>query len=104
LQELEEETAALKQQLIGSGAAASFDTPTSFQSIDENSTITSGSLLPCLPSLHPNSNGTKASIDPSSNEVPVQRGRNVRSNDPTLSRSIDGLELEPSMIDDCFTL
>ncbi|KAK9259621.1 hypothetical protein V1519DRAFT_250325 [Lipomyces tetrasporus] len=79
LQELEEETTALKRQLFSASPAAPGNPPPPRQEED---------------------------IDVS--RIPTARimRRNEPSddNDPTLSRTIDGLELAPGIIDDCFEL
>ena len=71
LQELEEETSALKRQLLSAP-----------------STSPANSL--------PNGDAPPLRLE--------RRNEPSTDNDPTLSRSIDGLELAPSIIDDCFEL
>lgn len=100
MQELEEETAALKQQLLSSG-------PTgreliSLPSMDDNSIIAAGSLLPFSADSQRNAKFEDYPINALSRDPPLRR--TLRPNDPTVSRSLEGLELEPSMIDDCFIL
>ncbi|KAK9320890.1 hypothetical protein V1517DRAFT_194027 [Lipomyces orientalis] len=85
LQELEEETTALKRQLLSASPAAPGNH---------------------LPSGHAQPPRQEEDIDVS--RIPTARimCRNEPSadNDPTLSRTIDGLELVPGIIDDCFEL
>jgi hypothetical protein len=98
IQELEEETAALKQQLRQTSG------PLTFHSVDESRALASDSVLPYSPSIRSDAGGTGVPFEALSNEALVHRRHNVRSHDPTVSRSIDGIELEPSMIDECFSL
>jgi transcriptional regulatory protein LEU3 len=86
LQELEEETSALKRQLLSASPAVpgnplpSGDAPPPRQEEDiDVSRIPTASII-----RH--------------NEKPSA------GNDPTLLRTIDGLELAPGIIDDCFEL
>jgi hypothetical protein len=105
LQELEEETAALKQQLQSSGPNITTGRElVSLRSADDNSIVASGSLLPFSANNQPSSNLDDFPINALSEESTLQPRPTIRSNDPSVSRSLDGLELEPSMIDDCFTL
>lgn len=104
MQELEEETAALKQQLLSTGPnIPTGRVPLSFSPGDDNSIVAAGSLLPFSPPNRTVSNLDEFPINALSRESDFQR-RTTRSSDPTASRSLDGLELEPSMIDDCFFL
>lgn len=82
LQELEEETTDLKRQLLSASPA------------------TPGNPLPSgdAPPL-----GQEEDIDASRIPTPRIIRRNDE-NDPTLSRTIDGLELTSGIIDDCFEL
>jgi hypothetical protein len=85
LQELEEETSALKRQLLSASPAVpgnplpSGDAPPPRQEEDIDV-----SRIPTARIIHHN--------EPSAD------------NDPTLSRTIDALELAPGIIDDCFEL
>lgn len=105
LQELEEETAALKQQLLSTGPSIPNSRAlVSFPSVDDDSIAAAGSLLPFSAASKPNTNLDEYPINALSREPTIQPRRTIRSNDPTVSRALDGLELEPSMIDDCFNL
>ncbi|OCK75277.1 hypothetical protein K432DRAFT_386307 [Lepidopterella palustris CBS 459.81] len=85
LQELEEEATALKRQLLSASPAAP------------------GSPLPSGDAPPPRQ---EEDIDVSL--IPpariIRRSGPSADNDPTLSRTIDGLELAPGIIDDCFEL
>jgi hypothetical protein len=85
LQELEEETTALKRQLLSASPA------------------TPGNPLPNGDAPPP---PQEEDIDVS--RVPMaritRRNEPTADNDPTLPRTIDGLELASSIIDDCFEL
>ena len=84
LQELEEETAALKRQLLSASPAA------------PATALPSGDIL----RPHPEED-IHASRIPTAG---IRRNEPSADNDPTLSRNIDGLELAPGIIDDCFEL
>jgi hypothetical protein len=85
LQELEEETTALKRQLLSASPAAPCNP------------LPSGDAPPPL---------QEEDIDVS--RVPTaritRRNEPTADNDPTLPRTIDGLELASGIIDDCFEL
>jgi hypothetical protein len=85
LQELEEETTALKRQLLSTSPAA------------PSNPLPSGDA----PLPH-----EEEDIDVS--RIPaariIRRNEPSADNDPTLSRTIDGLELASGIIDDCFEL
>lgn len=79
LQELEEETTALKRQLYSTSPAAP------------------GNPLPPEDAPPP-----LQEEDIAVSRIPSARV--LRRNDPTLPRTLDGLELAPAVIDDCFDL
>lgn len=85
LQELEEETTALKRQLLSDSLAAP------------------GNPLPSGGAPPPHQEE-----DTDVSRVPtvriIRRNDPTADNDPTLPRTIDGLELASSIIDDCFEL
>jgi len=78
LQELEEETIALKRQLL-SASPAPVNPPPPRQEEDIDVLRTPTARV-------------------------TRRNEPSADNDPTLSRTIDGLELASSIIDDCFEL
>lgn len=84
LQELEEETTALKQQLLSASSAA------------PGNPLPSGDVPP------------RQEEDINVSRIPtgriIRRNEPSADNDPTLSRTIDGLELASGIIDDCFEL
>ncbi|KAF2471500.1 uncharacterized protein BDR25DRAFT_20355 [Lindgomyces ingoldianus] len=84
LQELEEETTALKRRLL-SGSPAAPGNP-----------------------LRRDTSPSRQEEDNDVSRIPtttiIRRNEPSADNDPTLSRAIDGLELTPSSIDDCFEL
>jgi hypothetical protein len=85
LKELEEETSALKSQLL-SASPAPLDIP-----------IPSGSAAPPL----------RQDEDTNVPRIPtarIARRDPSTDKDPTLSRTIDGLEFASDIIDDCFEL
>jgi hypothetical protein len=85
LQELEEETTALKRQLLSASPAA------------PSNPVPSGRAPP-----------SRQEEDIDVSRIPTARAtrRNelTADNDLTLSRTIDGLELASGIIDDCFAL
>ena len=85
LQELEEETAALKRQLSSASPSA------------PSNPLPSEGAVPPRQEEDVNVSSSPAVRTTRRNETSVDR-------DPTLSRTIDGLELVPSIIDDCFEL
>ena len=85
LQELKEEYTALKRQLLPTSPAAP------------------GNPLPSGDAPHP-----RQEEDINVSRIPtariIRRNEPSADNNPTLSRTIDGLELAPGIIDDCFEL
>lgn len=78
LQELEEETTALKRQLLSASTAPVNPPPPRLEEDIDVSRIPTARIL--------------------------RRNEPSADNDPTLSRTIDGLELASNIIDDCFAL
>lgn len=85
LRELEEETTALKHQLLSASTAA------------PGNPLPSGDAPPL---------GQEEDIDVSRTPAAriIRRNEPPADNDPTLLRTIDGVELPPGVIDDCFEL
>lgn len=85
LQELEEEATALKRQLLSASPAA------------PRNPLSSGDAPP-----------PRQEEDIDVSRIPTAkvmcRNETSADNDPTLPRTVDGLELAPGIIDDCFEL
>ncbi|KAK3080568.1 hypothetical protein LTS18_000178, partial [Coniosporium uncinatum] len=115
LLELEEETNALKQQLATASAqgvrslstARQSESPSVSQERSEDHATVEAERLPrfdrAVTDLR--ARETAALIDPLSTEPAIKRIRQTAGpEDQTTARMIDGLELQPSIIDDCFEL
>jgi hypothetical protein len=92
IQELEDEAKALKRRLLSIAPTSPSESPILASSSSlQSRVLTQG-------------NAAKFSTNALANELSLERPSRVNSDDPTESRSISGLDLGPSIIDDCFDL